>query len=56
MTLIMFKIKIITSILSASSSTKYVTLLKFTIPYCIKSMSLPGVAISISTPLDKVDS
>lgn len=40
----------ISSILSASSNTKYVTLLKFVSPAYRKSKSLPGVAINISTP------
>ena len=38
------------SILSASSNTKYVVLLKFVSLVLIKSISLPGVAIKISTP------
>jgi len=40
----------ISSILSASSSTRYVHLLRLVSPAFKKSKSLPGVAIRISTP------
>ena len=40
----------ISSILSASSSTKYVTLLKLVVPASKWSIKRPGVAITISTP------
>ncbi len=42
--------KPISSILSASSSTKYVTLCKLVCPRSKKSISLPGVAMQMSTP------
>lgn len=42
--------KPISSILSASSNTRYVHLLRFVSPVLRKSRSLPGVAIRISTP------
>lgn len=43
--------KPMSSILSASSSTRYVHLRRLVFPASRKSMSLPGVAMQISTPL-----
>lgn len=45
--------KPMSNILSASSKTRYVHLLRLVLPLSRKSMSRPGVAITISTPRSK---